>query len=174
VGDAISAAAHTYFSGAYINHAAELTMIKYNLIGTNGKYADPSNTVLEDHPTATVGAGNGYVWPQLALAISLRTDAARGPAHAGRFYLPCPQGAPYTDGRYTIDQVSDIVAASTAFLDAINADDASWQVAVVSNVGSGHQRFVDHVQVGRVMDTMRSRRTSLPEDPVVGATITHP
>jgi hypothetical protein len=59
---------------------------------------------------------------------------------------------------------------SNAVANLITRINASYggamKVCTVSNVGSGAQRYVTKVTVGRVPDTMRSRRNKLTELPV--------
>lgn len=149
----------------------KLSMIKFNLIGTDGHYVDKNNSVLHELIPPAHGASESSVAPQLALAISLRTAARRGLAHAGRIYMPvpvCPVGG---DGRVSVAERAPYITHATSFLDALNAAGEGWVVGVVSNVREGGQRRVTNVRVGRVLDTIRSRRTSLDEDYLDGAAL---
>ena len=165
VSEAIRDAAVAFFSTSYVGAGAFLNTIKYNLIGVDGKYVDTSSSVRYDFETPTNGSGSTTVIPQAALAVTLKTAASRGLAHAGRFYMPLISPAVQADGRLSTAQVTTIAAVATSFLNALNADDSEWRLAVVSNIGAGAQNHVTNVSVGRVIDTMRSRRKNLVEDP---------
>jgi hypothetical protein len=147
---------------------AHLDTIKYNLIDVAGHYADPTATVRWDASSPTSGGAAPGAIPQAAGVVSLMTANARGLAHTGRFYMPLFTCALGTDGRISEANATTVAERATTFLDALNADDDTYRVAVLSNVGAGHQNHVTHVRVGRVIDTMRSRRTSLAEGYMTG------
>jgi hypothetical protein len=144
--------------------AAALTQVKVNLIGTDGKYVN-EETVLYEYDVPVPGTVQPIFPAQVALAVSLRTEATRGRAHAGRYYFPAPAGQVQADGGISqSNQDTQLVAAQT-FLQAMNASmSALWHVGVVSNLGTGGQREVTTVRVGRALDTMRSRRRSIEEN----------
>jgi hypothetical protein len=140
-----------------------LTEVKLAKIGPDGRY-------LEDPFIAAVsqvGAGNFNIVypPQVALAVSLNTSR-RGATGRGRFYLPCP-----TVGLSTDTMVGDINGANSCrdsvktWLDALNnepgIDVVNFGVCVASS--KGYNTAVTSVRVGRVLDTIRSRRRSLGE-----------
>lgn len=164
----IITAAEAFFSNAYIGAHAKLNTIKYNVINTGGRYADATATVRWDAQSPTSGASSFLAIPQAALAVSLMTENQRGPAHAGRFFMPLFAGVIYTDGRLTVAAATTIAEHVTTFLNALNAVDTEYQAVVVSNVGTGAQHKVTNCRIGRVIDTIRSRRTSLLEAPVDG------
>lgn len=153
-----------HISSGLISGAARLTTLKVNQIGTDGRYVDQNDTVQYDWTTSVPGSASSvYTPPQIALAVSLRTGVRRGLAHTGRFYLPTPAFVPNADGRITTAQAQSAATATTTFLNALHAALPGWRAGVVSDVGAGAARAVTHVEVGRVLDTIRSRRTSLPE-----------
>jgi hypothetical protein len=167
----IIAASIEFFSSAFVGNGAHLNTIKYNSIDIHGKYADPTATVRWDATAPTNGGGSATILPQAALVVSIMTANARGLAHTGRFYSPAFALPVSSDGRIAEAYATTVAEAATALLNAVNSDDASFQVAVVSDVGEGHQVEATHVRVGRVVDTMRSRRTSLPEGYIDGAAL---
>lgn len=149
--------------------SATVRYIKLNLIGTNGRYVSDSDTVVVDGLSFTGTVQNTFP-PQIALAISLRTDKQRGRAHAGRYYLPAPAGNIQADGGMSTSAQSTHLIAAHAFLVGLNAalspgsaPAGGWSVGVVSNVGTGAEEVVRKVRVGHLYDTMRSRRESLAE-----------
>lgn len=164
----IDAAAAFHASDAYTGVNARLTALKLNLIGTNGRYVSQADTVQHEFEAPVPGLGSPGMPPQSALAVTLRTEARRGRANSGRFYLPKLGGTLQGDGRIAETQAADIAVAATTFLDAMHVALPGWRAAVMSDIGEGTMRFVTHVEVGRVVDTIRSRRTSLDEDRQVG------
>lgn len=163
-------AAQTLMTGAIISGAADLDTIKLNLIGTDGRYAG-DNTVMHEFAPPVGGTYTATNAPQVAIAVSLDTAARRGLATRGRFYLPTPVPVVKEDGRIDAASATAFATAATTFLQSVSAALPGWIPGVVSNVGAGAQRPVTNVRVGRVYDTIRSRRTSLPEDYVTGPTI---
>ena len=160
----IIAAAETFFGKSFIGPDAALTTIKYNMIDVHGKYADTTLSTRWDASTPLPGGGTVHAWPQISLAVSLMTAHARGLAHTGRFYLPEFVAATDSSGRITEGQAEAIAADVTTFLNAVNDDNSDYRVAIVSQVAAGAQNNVTHVRVGRVVDTIRSRRNKLVED----------
>lgn len=147
-----------------VSNAAVLRTLKLNQIGPDGRYTQ-DDTVEYDYPgTAPVGPVLPNYPPQVAIAISLRTDAARGRAHAGRFYLPSPAASlqPST-GTIGVSAQTTLQGHTKTLLDALNAGLSGYRLGVVSKVGSGAERPVTHIAVGAALDTIRSRRTDIPE-----------
>lgn len=144
---------------------------KLNRIGTNGKYMDNEafETVL---PGPVAGSSANSIPAQVAHAVTLQTGIARGRGSKGRFYLP-PLGTHATlgtDGRITTTVRDQLATACVALIDDINDVYAgAGAVGVASDVGSGVHAAAVEVRVGRVPDTIRSRRSSLAEDYGVAA-----
>lgn len=157
-----------------LSNAAVLTTIKLNEIGTDGRYTSATDTVLAEVNPTVAGALGIQTPPQIALAVTLRTGARRGLAASGRYYLPSPILALAATGVLDAADVLGVRDSSVTWLNEVNAALPGWDVGVVSDVGVGAQRAVTGVQVGRVYDTIRSRRTSLREQygdlaPLTGA-----
>jgi hypothetical protein len=148
---------------------AKIETLKLNEIGVDGKYTH-DNTVLYDYPTPLSGIAGIQPAPQVALAVTLGTPIKRGRAAHGRFYVPIPGvtllASPVVTGvAGTMDngtQTSYANAAAT-YVNAINQAVPGYRVGVVSDVGVGTYQPVTHVRVGRVLDTIRSRRNKFPE-----------
>lgn len=147
--------------------SAFLEFVKFNEIAPlTGKYALPvSDTALI---TPRIGAGGGLRGPgQCAVVISTRTAIPRGRGHAGRMYIPVGVGGSTTivesDGRMTSTTADEMANAGAAFIQALNAVQASCFVVIFSKLAQT-VTAVTGVRVGRVVDTMRSRRTSLNEE----------
>jgi hypothetical protein len=147
--------------------------VKLNEIGTNGRYTG-NETVEHIYTTPVHGSGSYAGVAQIAAVASLITGAARGYACRGRMFLPPPvyAGNIGTDGRMTTGNQTSLSNLVTAFLNALNTELDPFRVVVASNVGTGFIREVKAARVGRTLDTMRSRRTSIPEDYLIGADLT--
>lgn len=151
-------------SNTNINAGARLDYIKFNEINTlTGKYAN--QVAAFEHVLAPPLAGPGASVPgQLTLAVTLTTGLTRGRGHAGRFYPPSGHGSsvPSTDGRVSIGAAQSHGITAKALINSINAINAG-KVVVLSVLD---QKVVEvtGVAVGRVVDTQRRRRSSLPED----------
>lgn len=165
--DAVSA----YHSRAdtYIHPSAKLSFVKANRVGTDGRYLDQStNEYL--YPDI---AGGGYateIHPnQCTIAVSLTTGYTRGAAHRGRFYLPAP-ATPIeaTTGLMPASVATSLAGSTKTFLEAV-ADvpgldtPLSLTPCVMSQRSGGAHRPITGVEVGRVVDTQRRRRKSIPE-----------
>ena len=148
---------------ARISGDCRLREVKLAKIGTNGLYrADPLIAAVN----VPGGAGPGLRYPpQVSLAVSLQS-ATRGPRGKGRFYLPGPSIA--FDGGNAQMSLADVTAvrdAATAWISALNnwpgvdANDPKVTIASSSGINSD----VTGVRVGRVLDTIRSRRGQIPE-----------
>lgn len=174
--DAVGVAVSGWFSrgtgsrGNGIINSARLTSVKLNRIGTNGHYQDP---VAREFIASSPIPGNGTTRPpaQLSLAVTLRGDAERAHAGKGRMYLPPVDGLVLmgTDGRLDATSASNQAAGVKALIQdviaAYTAQSVTGAVGITSNVGTGAFQIVTKVSAGRVVDTMRSRRNKLVEDP---------
>lgn len=158
-----------------IGSTATLTMIKFNEIDVNGRYASTERTVLHEFDPGVNGVGGTTMPPQVALAITLRTAQRRGRASSGRFYIPRLGGTIGSDGRLTAASAIQAAYAATTFLNSLNtALEGIGRVAVASDIGAGAINDVTHVEVGRVLDTIRSRRRSLDEERQIGDPLAPP
>jgi hypothetical protein len=154
-------------AGPRIIQRASLRSIKLNRIGADGKYVDPV-TMEHIYPAPIAGGSTGIdVAPQLTMAATLRTAIPRGRGSRGRMYLPPTQyGAVVsTDGRVA---VASAQGQAGSVVDLINRLNTTYtligRVGVASNAGAGRFEHVTQVSCGRVVDTMRSRRSTLDED----------
>lgn len=164
------------FHNAAIGPPAKMTMVKLNHIGTDGLYTR-SQTVLHEYSTPFGGSTGANHPAQVALAISLLTDARRGLAARGRFYIPSPQATlDFTTGLIQDAARDTILVSAEALLNGLNAALPDWRVGVVGRASPtdpiGAVREVQRVRVGRVLDTIRSRRTALDEDYADGNVLT--
>lgn len=151
-----------YFTGRVI-----LTGIKLNRINTSGHYADP-DTMEHTYTTPIYGSVGGNVAPQLTMVSTLLTNLPRGRGSKGRMFLP-PQAPLLSIGNDGLVTASDALTVATRSLELVTDLNALYEplgasVVVASRTGAGSMRVVNGVRVGRVPDTMRSRRNKQPED----------
>lgn len=146
-----------------IGQAAILREVKVAEIGPLGTYLSNPVSFFMDQPGG--GAASIQHAPQVALAVSLGT-ARRGPTGKGRFYLPLPIfGLNSADGRIAAADAQAVAQAVRDFVANLNnapgIDGVAPKVTVASS--KGYNTDVTEVRVGRTLDTIRSRRTSILE-----------
>lgn len=143
-------------------------------IGADGLYG-AMNAVVSTQPAfESSGSGTGTLMPpQCALAVTLLGSQPRAAAGRGRFYLPAPAVTFATDGRISAANAESIANAAAGLVNRLNAA-LNGDVCIVGpqtekGRAPAYQR-VAGVRVGRVVDTVRSRRSSFPEEPVTATT----
>jgi hypothetical protein len=148
---------------SHIAHGGRLREVKVARIGTDGKYRGDPKAAAVDVPG---GAGAPVLLypPQISLAVSLAT-AKRGKSGRGRFYLPCPQTSMGPDGRISQNIQTAVAGSVRTWINDLNNwpgfDGGTPKVTIASSLGQNHD--VTGVRVGRVLDTVRSRREDLVE-----------
>jgi hypothetical protein len=139
--------------------------VKVAAIGVDGKYTSDPMIAAVNLPG---GASEPQYLapPQVALVVSLNTGR-RGPTGRGRWYLPCPSYRFLDDLVLSTPLAQAVANESAAFLKDL---ETTFQDEIVGGLlvpvvasSKGYNTVVTSVRVGRVTDTMRSRRTSLPE-----------
>lgn len=150
-------------SDTFIWQGAVLTEVKLAKIGPDGKYLEGARIANCSVPGGQLTGPPTFPY-QVSLCVSLNT-ARRGATGRGRFYLPCPTSSLESDGQLP-PIVSELVGTSTrTWLNALNnrpgLDINVAKVVVASR--KGYNSNVTGVRVGRVPDTMRSRRRALVE-----------
>lgn len=152
-------------SDVALGSGVTLNAVKLNMIGTNGRYVSSGETVEHVYETPVQAAGTIQLPPQCATAVSLLTPVKRGLAHRGRFYVPRLGRAPGVDGRLSTIEQSALLTAATAMVSSLNdALGPDFFCVVTSDRRQGAQHGVTRLAVGRVVDTIRSRRRGLEED----------
>lgn len=162
----IISAITTFHAGSgMVSKYAKLDRIKLNQIGIDGRYTQDVTLEHEFNPVIE-GASTLIVPPQVALAFTLDTSVRRGRASHGRFYLPMPGiAAEPATGALAASTTNAYATQARTMLNAIVvALGLPYRPVVTSKLGLGEERNVTGIRVGRVLDTIRSRRTSLPED----------
>ena len=143
---------------------AGLDQVKVAYIGPLGTYRKDA-FVSDFPPVRFTGAGNIPKFPyQVACAVSLETGQ-RGGSKRGRIYLPVPIVSMEGDGQFTLLDATGIRDRFGVFVNNLNngpgvtAPEPRVTIASVK----GFNTDVTSVRVGRVLDTVRRRRRSLPE-----------
>lgn len=165
----------TGLNSPYFYTTTKLTEIKLNRIDTDGHYEDDvSQTWVYPTPLSGPATAAPGPAPQLTPVVTLRTAVERGRANRGRMYLPPASGFanPSSDGRAVAADALRIANGVATLINSLRAAYVAQYgpgantgvVSVMSNIGAGAQQRVTRVEVGRVIDTMRSRRSSLLED----------
>lgn len=156
--------------GIGIITSCKLTYIKLNRIGTDGRYVD-AEAKEHVYTTPIPGSRSAFIAPQLTAALTLRGSNERARAGRGRMYFP-PSSVMTSiaaDGRLdaavTLDHAKGGLQLLSAVNDAYLAQGVAAVAGIASKTGAGAFQAVHHVSVGRVIDTMRSRRNKLDEDP---------
>lgn len=170
--DDIQTAIETWWvgAGAIFANRVRLTSFKFNAVDVQGKRISQTDTFQRDFTQPLAGGATTMVPPQIAIAATFRTAAARGLAARGRIYLP-PVGASAltAEGRLLQPTCQDLANSVSSLL----TDLSDWsgldnifdpgKVCVMSKVRLGATRRVNRVDVGDLFDTIRSRRSSLEE-----------
>lgn len=141
-----------------------LGWVKVNQVGTDGTYIQQTTNLIEladpaEHPTQASPYPN-----QVSLVATLNTPKSRGLAHRGRLFLPLPRYAidGGSDGRITPGSATAAATWLAGLIGSLNAL-SDGNISVFSKVREGAAEPVSEVIVGRVLDTMRSRRSALDE-----------
>lgn len=146
-----------------LSQQANLDSVKFAFIGADGLYdGDP---FLYEFANLPGGGGGSFPPFQIAVAVSLVT-ARRGATGRGRFYLPLPVVAmDFSTGGMSVTDQNAINQSAQQFLEGLGNepgfDVGDVRPAVISS--RGYASIVTGVRVGRVLDTIRSRRAQLDE-----------
>lgn len=163
--------------GPFFTTDVKLTYIKLNHIGVDGRYTQ--SETREHVYTTPISGGYSASHPaaQLSLVHTIETGEVRGLAARGRMFLPPSgfMGINTGDGRIGVSDATNAAKGLVNLLGSINGryatepvgDGAVGKVGVASNTRSGAFRVANGVSVGRVLDTIRSRRSSLEEERIL-------
>jgi hypothetical protein len=168
---AVDAALGTLLGNAYFHAGVKATDWRAYVIGTDGHMETNAPLLREFESGNPQGSSGNRQPPQIALVATL-IGADKGPAHFGRLFLPGPAKAVSDDLRLNITDATGYADLVTQFLkdvsDAIDLEvlnqSACVNVSPSGGGGAGTIQEVDHVEVGRVYDTLRTRRRQLLEE----------
>jgi hypothetical protein len=154
--------------GAHIGFLARLTKIKIALVSADGTWV--TGKAVYERTLDVPGGGGGSAQagpqhaPQVALAVTFRTSVNKA-RNRGRFYLPLPTTPVGPDGLISESnaaQVAQTVAELVQSVDNQPGFDQNTDGVVVAST-FGPLSKVTSISCGRVLDTIRSRRTDIPE-----------
>ena len=154
--------------GAGISNRCKLAWIKIANIRTDGTYGD--EPFIYDFPTPVSGGSIGSIETTRSLAVSFKTQFARGKAANGRFYIPAFNENVSTNGRLATATQENVLEAAVLFIDAINAAlepaiAGSARVGVTANAEVAPRHAVaTTVRVGDVIDSQRRRKNKMLEN----------
>lgn len=148
-------------AGGLITNNAQLEWYKLAPIGTDGRYPEDAEAMLNDLDPVVSGASGATTYPQIACKVTLRTARRRGRGHVGGFYLPCPAMGPNGEGQ-SVSYASTASVVAGAFVNDV-AETLEAPVVIGSALGAGRLEPVTAVVVGSVPDTQRRRRNALVE-----------
>jgi hypothetical protein len=150
-----------------ISAFARLTAVKVALVQPDGSWqgAAPLYERSVDVPGGNDTGSTLMHAPQVSACVTLRT-ALNTPRARGRFFLPLPFfQVQASTGLAVATQVNQAAESAATLVTALNnqpgIDSGDMNVVVASTFGGINQ--VTQVSVGRVLDTIRSRRNALRE-----------
>lgn len=179
--DGVTAAVVAFFAACPMSSLVKLSDWRAYVIGTDGRMEGNAPLIKEFEGAARPHGTNATVvpFPQVAHVVTMM-GAERGPAQYGRMYLPGVIKPLSADMRLSVADAGDLLTASTDFLKAVSdcIDLEPPQSSEGLNVSpgppgspTGTRQAIDHLEFGRVTDTMKSRRRSLLEERVTGGHI---
>lgn len=174
--DQMCAETVTFFgqSNTKVTTAAAITEIRLAMIGPEGRVVLNGDGSYAQYKKAYTTGANGTVTTvfhpfQVATGVSMLTPRS-GQNGRGRFYLPASALSVGTDGRISAADAQIVSLSCAGWLSTLNAAMTGTSRVIVASQGSVRQGLgpvnspVTSVRVGRVLDTIRSRRTSLLEE----------
>jgi len=154
--------------------SALLDYVKANSVGADGKYVYPVSTVYS-YPTPAGGGGAAANWRD-SLVMTLRTDHARGRAHAGRFYPPAFPSQPGTNSPYISTTLANAVLArlKTLLLGLQAITLGSGKAVAIAAISAGltdigldpAYNVITKVEADLTPDTQRRRTNRVPRTSV--------
>jgi hypothetical protein len=172
--NAIAVRINAYQNSTAVPSDARLTFIKANPINAAGKYMSQFVTHEKRYDPPINGGNTGTLLPlQLTVAVSLRTDRARGIGSRGRFFSPGVVGSEVSGGLLFPARAGARAQAAKTLVEGLNTVGATYDLGRVSVVSSGSKDGslpgvavpVTSVEVGQLVDTQRRRRAQLSEAP---------
>lgn len=169
----VDSAVATFYGSGFVSPLVEVSDWRFYEIGTNGKMQGNAPK-LREYVTNELRGGAGTTPYPLQVALCISTIAEdRGAAQFGRFYLPGPTRPIDGSFRLSVADAGTYVQLATQFLkdvsDSIDLPLTASAAAVHVSTGpvgssTGTLQNIQKVRVGRVYDTIQSRRRSLEED----------
>lgn len=168
----LEAVLRTWWATGPASPNAKLGWLKYNRIAADGKYMHEWSNTRELTTLVTPSASTTRFPPQCAVVATLETGVTRGLAHRGRLFIPVPKHTIAETGRLSAASATDMATSVATLLTNLNGVANYGTNIVASSVREGAERPITGVSMGRVIDTVRSRRAQLKEErePAVAVT----
>lgn len=139
--------------------------VKANICRVDGKYKNQAKTFRVDEVPTPGSASSRPLPAEVAFAVTLLTDSARGLANKGRVYLPAPASSALDpNGRVAMPEFGNIVTGTLASLitnlgnlPGVDQGVGYGDVSVMSKVRLGATNKVTGVRSDNVWDTQRRR-----------------
>lgn len=141
------------------------TEVRLDHVGENGRIDQDAVFSPVSGGGATYSPGSAYLPPSCAVVLTLDTGG-RGRSRFGRMYLPLLKVLMTNEGTIGEGQQLEILNSCATLLRNMSnlpGIDGGAGIVVASNAGGGALKDVQSIRVGRVVDTMRSRRRSMDE-----------
>jgi hypothetical protein len=171
--DQVTGAIYTFFGAidSKIPQNCEVSDWRMYVIGTNNRLE--GNPLVEDVSASHIkGQGTVAYPPQIAIKVTT-VGANRGPGKFGGFYLPTMMPVVSTDLRVTAQNATNLAESCSTFMKSVSNQidlEGPLQSSAGLNISqsgpAGARQEIDHIEVGRVLDTLRNRRKSMVEDRV--------
>lgn len=164
--NAFKAAFQTFYASNIISAGVLLEYMKYSYVQEDGKLLPGTAAGFSSYGTNVGGTGSLSTLPfQSTIAVTWRTNLARGLAHKGRFYLPLPAlGADGGTGTISTTAADQVKALANQLLAQLNAATPAYLAVFSRKAGQPTHQTIVGCAVGRVWDTQRRRRKKLVED----------
>lgn len=141
------------------------TEVRLDHVGDNGRIDQDAVFAQVGGGGATYSPGQVLLPPSSAVVLTLDTGG-RGRSRFGRMYLPLCKVSLTQEGVMGEFQQTEILNSCATLLRNLGnlpGLDGGAGLVVASGAGGGSLKPVQSIRVGRVVDTMRSRRRSMDE-----------
>lgn len=162
----IQAGVKTWFqsANAMISTKSQLTYLKANTIGPNGKYLDPTTANTYTYSVPGVGSVAPTTPSICSCCLSWTTPRLRGPGSHGRIFPPnnATSGAATLIINSTVQ--GNLITSSKALLTVLQnlSGTQTGMPCIASNV-DGTIQPITGVRIGNVLDVQRRRKDALRE-----------
>lgn len=163
----------------YIPAIARLRWLKWNRIGTDGRYVNQGATRLIEFPNDVPGTVPTVYPLQVCWVSTWTTDFQRGRAARGRTYWPT--AVPVTGqelGRVASGPQGNFLGALRSLIPRLNQaaqlQGGGVVASVMSDLDAGRTAAITGVRVGNRLDIQRRRDNKMPEAYQLGSIGTDP
>ena len=147
---------------------AHLWWVKWNRIGTDGKYVSRTDTRRQGVVEPCPGPTTSRYPHQIAWAATWTTDLQRGRASKGRTYWPTAVTVTANESCRVAPAVRNTMATACVdglrtLITAVQSRGGTMVPAVMSNIGEGTSAVIKGVRVGDRLDIQRKRDNKVAE-----------